>query len=344
MDAAGRPHAGPRRAPRRTGVLAVLLLGSACTANAVTPSDPEAPADTAVVYVPGQSYFGQSDYVEYIAGDMPIILSAAHGGDMTPGGIPDRTESRCGVSPVVVQDRNTRQLVLQMRDELHERFGGHAHVVINHLHRRKLDANRNLAEAACGDSRAGQAWHEFQQFLEEVGDSVLMRHGRGWYMDIHGHGHAIQRVELGYLVPGGELDRSDEALAVAADWQDRSSIRTTSEASPLNFPELLRGSTSLGALYEENGFPTVPSPGSPSLMGEPYFSGGYNTRRHACGAEASQFGGEPGGMICGVQIEGNYEGLRDTETNRERFAKATAAVLETFLGLHWELDLETVSP
>lgn len=322
-----------------------MLAATACGGAAVTPPD-EGPngGDTAVAYVPGQSYFGRREYVEYIAGDIPIILSAPHGGDLTPAEIPDRTTSRCGTSPVVLADRNTRELVLQIRDAIEDRFGGKAHVVINHLHRRKMDANRNLPEAACGDARAAQAWQEFQTFLEEAGDSVVKEHGRGWYMDIHGHGHAIQRVELGYLLLGQQLDLSDEALAGEVAWQDTSSIRTTSEASPLSFPELLRGPASLGALYVENGFRTVPSPADPSPKGEPYFSGGYNTRRHACGAEAAQFGGDPGGMVCGVQIEGNYDGLRDTHANRERFAEATAVVLGSYLSRHWDIHLDSISP
>src|SRR5262245_57440187 len=43
----------------------------------------------------GQSYFGRNSYVEYIAGNAPVIFSAAHGGDLKPAGIPDR-DTTCG--------------------------------------------------------------------------------------------------------------------------------------------------------------------------------------------------------------------------------------------------------
>ena len=48
------------------------------------------------VYKAGQSYFGRNGYVEYIAGNTPVILSAPHGGALTPTTIPDRTASACG--------------------------------------------------------------------------------------------------------------------------------------------------------------------------------------------------------------------------------------------------------
>ena len=41
-------------------------------------------------YVPGQTYFGGSQYTEYRAGNLPIIVTAPHGGSLTPPSIPDR--------------------------------------------------------------------------------------------------------------------------------------------------------------------------------------------------------------------------------------------------------------
>ena len=35
-------------------------------------------------FIPGQSYFGQNNYVEYIAGNLPIIIVVPHGGTLTP--------------------------------------------------------------------------------------------------------------------------------------------------------------------------------------------------------------------------------------------------------------------
>ncbi len=48
--------------------------------------------------------FYTKEYIEYIAGDLPIILSAPHGGDMVPEEIPDRTQG------TTVRDSRTEEL------------------------------------------------------------------------------------------------------------------------------------------------------------------------------------------------------------------------------------------
>ncbi len=54
---------------------------------------------------PGKSYFGRSNYVEYIAGDLPLIISAPHGGTLKPAEIPDRKEGE------FISDADTEDLV-----------------------------------------------------------------------------------------------------------------------------------------------------------------------------------------------------------------------------------------
>lgn len=293
-------------------------------------------------YTPGQSYFGRDGYVEYIAGNAPVILSAPHGGELTPPEIPQRSAAICGGTATVGRDRNTRELALAIQRRYFARFGRYPHVVVNHLHRSKLDANRPLLEAACGNARAQAAWNEFHDFLNTARAAVGRTSGRGWYMDIHGHGHAVQRLELGYLLRDAQLDLSDAALDATGAYEDTSSIRTMSaHAKGLAFSAVLRGSGSLGTLYASNGFPAVPSSTHPtSAEGEAYFSGGYNTRRHTCGAEAGPLGGATGGAVCGVQIEANYTGVRDTQANMDRFGDVTADVLDRYLTMHWGLDLD----
>jgi hypothetical protein len=158
-------------------------------------------------------------------------------------------------------------------------------------------------------------------------------------MDIHGHAHAKPRLELGYLLTAAQLDLSDAGLDANRAFQDSASMRTMSEAAAISFSALLRGPMSLGTLYASNGFPALPSETDPRPAGDEYFTGGDNTRRHGCGVEASALGGATSGNICGVQIEANFTGVRDTPANRERFADVTAMVLEQYLAAHWELDL-----
>lgn len=328
---------------RRHLVGIVLLVTAACGGGDATGPGGELPDGPQIdpgPYVAGQSYFGRNDYVEYLAGDGPVILSAPHGGDLEPAEIFDRTAALCPSSPTTVRDTNTRELALAMQERFLAAHGIRPHVVVVHLRRTKLDANRDLAEGACGSAAAGVAWHDYHAFLEVARDAVVASWARGWYMDVHGHGHPEQRLELGYLLSGATLGLGDAELDADPAHEDRSSIRTLSEEDAAHtFSELLRGASSLGSLYADGGFRSVPSATEPSPGGASYFTGGYNTVRHGCGAGAGEVGGVSGGPVCGVQLEANFTGVRDSAENRTAFADATAAVLAEYLSTHWGIEV-----
>ncbi len=320
--------------------LTTAIAVNACSAGSTDTTPPVPPPPPApVTYVAGQSYFGRNGYVEYIAGNSPVILSAPHGGALTPSSIPDRTASACGGAATTVTDANTQELARTMQARYFARFGTYPHVIISHLSRRKLDPNRLQPEAGCGNAEAAQALAEWHAYIDAAKKAVITAHGKGWYMDMHGHGHAVQRLELGYLLTATQLDGSDAALDASSASENSASILTLSLASPSSFSALLRGPTSLGTLYAAQGFPSLPSSSDPRPNGDEYFNGGDNTRRHSCGSAAGPLGGTTGGMICGVQIEANFTGVRDNAANRERFADVTAQVLEQYLRVHWGLRL-----
>jgi hypothetical protein len=239
-----------------------------------------------------------------------------------------------------VQDVNTADLARQMQARFQAAHGTIPHLVIMHLHRRKVDANRTAPEAACGNAEAGAAMEDWHDFINAAKAAVLRSHGKGWYIDLHGHGHALPRLELGYLLADADLNRSDALLDAAPGYEQLSSIRSLSEASPLSFSALLRGPQSLGTLYADRGIAAIPSRVDPAPNGTDYFNGGDNTVRHACGSGATALGGTTGGGICGVQIESHFAGVRDTPANRERFGDVTAAVLEVYLRTHWGLSVK----
>jgi N-formylglutamate amidohydrolase len=279
-------------------------------------------------YVAGRTYVGEGGYVEYVAGDLPIVLAAPHGGELAPPGLAERTDGACRDPEFsATDDQHTQALARLVADSLAARTGRRPHLVVNRLARRKLDANRDSARAACGSAGAGRAWREYQGFLDAARAAVA-RGGagtvRGLVVDVHGHGHRVPRVELGYLLSGAELDRADAALDASAA-EARSSIRTLSLASPLSFARLLRGPASLGALLEARGYAAVPSPAAPGPAGERYFPGGYTTERHGCA---------DGGPVCAVQAELPLPGVRATDAERRRFAGALADALLAYLREH----------
>ena len=274
------------------------------------------------VYTPGETYFGENEYIEFNAGNLPIIISAPHGGGLEPTEIPDRDCTGC----VYVRDSRTQELIRQISDAIFEEFGCYPYIIINRLHRKKLDANRDIGDAADGDPMAEQAWMEFHDYIQASKDSVTQNFGKGLYIDLHGHGHDIQRLELGYRISRSELQMSDGELNGLVN---EASIRNLvyNNLSNLTLSQLLRGGDSFGELYENEFFPAVPSQTDPFPMGsEPFFSGGYNTVRH---------GSEIEGVIDGIQIECNWEGVRNTSDNREVFATATAHALRSYLEKHY---------
>ncbi len=296
------------------GVAALVLFAGALSAQPFTP---------------GVSYFGRSNYIEYIAGELPVIFSAPHGGTLAPAEIPDRTYG------TFTTDSNTDDLARKLRTEFGNRFGLLPHVVICRLDRDKIDCNRDIVEGAQGDPKTEIAWNEFHGFIVASRTNLIAQHGRGFYVDVHGHGHAIQRLELGYLLSSGQLGLADATLNGSTTYRNQSSIRRLATESPLNFAAVLRGSNSFGALIANEGYPAVPSPDMPNPAGDPYFDGGYNTQI---------YGSIGGGPIDGLQIESNFTDVRDFGTNRTAYAQALARVLERYFAQHYGVNLRESSP
>ncbi|NLE34552.1 MAG: T9SS type A sorting domain-containing protein [Bacteroidales bacterium] len=293
---------------RKTYLLSILLLLSQYAISQA--------------YVPGNSYFGRADYIEYVAGNLPLIISVPHGGGLTPAEIPDRT---CGDESVT--DLYTIELAQSIRAEIMEITGCTPHMVICHLKRTKLDANRNVDIAACGNEFAETAWNEYHLFLDSAKVSVKRLSGKGLLIDLHGHGHSIQRLELGYQLSADQL-RYPDAMLNEPEIINLSSIRNLAlyNITNLMHSELLRGFYSLGTLFASRGYPAVPGIDEPyPLSGEPYFSGGYISERH---------GSLLTGTVDAIQVECNQE-VRFEKTARNAFGTAFAGILLDHLIRHY---------
>ena len=271
-----------------------------------------------------QTIISERGFIEQQTGNLPLILAVPHGGYLKPTDIPDRNCPGCSYA----QDTNTQELARLVDSLLKVRTSCYAHLVINRLHRVKMDANRDLAEAASSNPTAAAAWQAYTSALDQARASVTTRYGKGLLIDLHGHGHTIQRLELGYLLTEEQLRRSDDEL-LRTNTAQQSSVRALSQsnAAVLSFGQLLRGSNSLGSIFQRSGYPAVPSTQLPAaLVGEPYFNGGYTTAR---------FGSLNGGSIDAVQVEANFKNVRDTPQNLLAFAQAFVASVDEFMRRHY---------
>jgi hypothetical protein len=273
--------------------------------------------------IPEVSLKGYRGYVEYFPGNMPLIISIPHDGSLLPDEIPERPCTNCAKN----RDIFTIETGLGIRRQIFRNTGLYPYVVINNLHRTRLDPNRNLTEAAEGNKLSERAWNEFQSFIDSASSEVKRKFGKGLYVDLHGHRHEIKRIELGYLLSSEEL-QLDNDLIDSGTFDEFSSIRNLigKNKRSCTYSELIRGSNSLGSLLEKKGYSSVPAPGHPSpLPGEPYFSGGYNITRH---------GSASGGTIDGIQIEID-EDLRSDPGKREKLMADLASVLLEFLKINY---------
>ena len=226
----------------------------------------------------GQTYQGRNGYTTYYPGNIPVILSIPHGGDISPSEISNRTY---GVS---VTDSNTIELGIAIRNYFYSNYNIRPYVIINNLKRTKLDANRDRIEAAQGNIYAERAFDEFHFYIEKAREDIITKFGTGVLFDIHGHGINPDgfndlRTWIGYLLTSDELDNSNDYIDKNISINDVS-IYSLLNSSGQSLSELLSGPNSLGALFEDNNYTALPSPQSRSPEGMRYFSGGYLSLIH----------------------------------------------------------------
>lgn len=224
-----------------------FLLGwYVCVAAAVA----QTPTDS--VYVPGQTYFGRNNYVEYYAGNTPYILSAPHGGLDKPAEIPDRTWGETTL------DSYTQDVARDFSAAVLARTGKHPHVIMCRLARLKLDANRDSVEGAQGNPFALQAWQEYHRYIEAAKKAVMAAYGKGLFIDLHGHGHTIQRLELGYLLSSAQLSLSADSLNTSRLLRSNS-VRALATASPSTSAEFCEGHAVWARFLRIAGSPPCPA-------------------------------------------------------------------------------------
>lgn len=272
-------------------------------------------------FVPGKTYFGQDNHIEYLAGDLPFILSAPHGGREKPENIPDREKGTFAF------DIGTQELARAIHKEIYERTGHYPHVIICRITRRKIDCNREIVEACAGNKEAEAIWHDWHRFIGAAREQVIKSRGRGLYIDLHGHGHKVGQLEMGYLHSAEDYKVSDKELN-GSQFLAASSLQGLIALNRRPYAELIRGDFALGTLLAERGFPATPSKQRPEPT-TPYFRGGYNTSRYGLG----------GGPIAGLQIETNSRGVRDNDVSRAKFAKAMYESLQIFFEAQFNMPL-----
>ena len=279
-------------------------------------------------YLYGETYQGRKGYTTYYPGNIPVILSIPHGGDISPSEISNRTYG------VTVTDSNTIELGIAIRNYFYSNYNIRPYVIINNLKRTKLDANRDKAEAAQNNIYAERAFDEFHFYIEKAREDIISKFSTGILFDIHGHGINPDgfndlRTWIGYLLTAAELDNSNDYIDQNISINDVS-IYSLLNSSGQTLSQLLSGPNSLGALFENNNYTALPSPESRSPEGMRYFSGGYNTFRYGTNREFN---------FSSIQLEFPFQGLRDTPQSRTQFSSIFVDLVQEYFLTHLNIDL-----
>lgn len=277
--------------------------------------------------LPDHGVTSKNGYVEYIPGNLPIILSVPHDGEKGPDFIPDRSGGEIHTKA----DVGTQKLGYAIRQAFFDLTGKVPFLVVNHMKRRKVDVNREIEEAAKGNAIAEAVWDDYHSYIDSAKEQVYNEFKKGLYLDIHAHNHDAQYVELGYLLDAEELALTDADLDDDM-FIEKSSMRNLifSHQKQIGFSQLVRGNNSLGAMLDAAGYPAVPSPKHPAPGEDSYFRGGYSLNRH---------GSASGGTIDGIQVETNKKEIRDSDANIEKFAITFVKVLIQYMERYYDFHI-----
>jgi len=288
----------------------------------------------------GQStaVFSKNRYIEYRPGTLNVILSVPHGGQLKPKHLPNRDFGSMIDGRLVfdhkypkdksaavrtMSDKYTKELATALSNVLEAKTGRRPHVIINHLHRLKFDSNCDRSEATFEVPEVVDAWLAYHNFIELAKRNVGKA---GLYLDIHGHSHVENWIELGYSIPAAKLNAGNYSAS-------ETSIRRLYEkllrdGRLTSIQQLVSGPRSLGGLLSAiDGYSdiVVPSPRHPGPGAGQYFSGGYNVVRH---------GSRNGGEIDGIQLESPIG--RRMPAERQRYVEAIGSAIVEFLQLYYQ--------
>ncbi len=299
----------------RTNTLFILLLFAAVNVQFNDIQSQKAPTNIRAGVQ--QKWIDDFTWVQY--GNMPLVISVPHGGGIAPDSIANRA---CpGITTVT--DSYTIELAKAIDSVFMADYGSHPSLIITHLKRSKLDQNRPLPEANCNNEQTVAIWNRFHNSIDTALQLAVKQWPQSLYIDLHGHGHANQRLELGYLLTDDEL--RNPATILPAKTSIASLIASTKKSAE----DLLTGKNAFGTIIASKGIPAVPSmqDKAPNST-ESYFDGGYNTKRYTSTSTYPN--------VFGWQIESNKD-VRFSATQRSVFAKALAASVMEFYKVNTQL-------
>lgn len=132
-------------------------------------------------------------------GDLPIIISAPHGGSLpVPGAIPRKGDGlETGAAGFrTSRDGGTEELALLVVKAIDKRLDGSPSCVISRVHRKYVDFNRP-PEIGVEDHASRVVYDLYHQTLRDAVAEIRRTHEFGLLVDIHGQGSSKTTVYRG---------------------------------------------------------------------------------------------------------------------------------------------------
>ena len=267
-------------------------------------------------------HFAEFRYVEYQAGNLPIIIVAPHGGHKNPDCFPELPEGH-------KNDRNSQEYARALARSLRDVTGKSPHLIVNHIRTEKFNPARPK-DIATGDNEVlGRVWDDFHRFIDIAKATVMEEWGSGHYFECHVNGHAKRWIEIGQGVSPERLN-TPESEADKEVFINKSCIRHLAQTCGTDFFELIRGEKSLGGLLEKKGYRVIPSPRNKRPAHHKYFFAGWNLWKH---------GSRDGGKIDGTHLETHWTYLVNPEV-LNKYSRDLAEVIVVWMDSYYPFQIE----
>jgi hypothetical protein len=273
-----------------------------------------------------KSHFDQEKWVEYIEGNMPLVISVPHGGRV----LSDSLAVRDCKDAITGVDGRTIELSLAIKKYFEQHYGRTPHIIISHIARKHVDQNRELNNGAvCSYTQNEKPWYSFHNYVDSAINLAKQTSKQVMYIDLHGHGHQNHRLEIGYNMSVEDLNELLKG-EITLKSKAHSLTNLAKENKALDLKELTFGANAFGTYLVNNGLAATPS--QQDLVpqaGEKFFSGGDNTRRYT---------GKNYPEVFGLQIE--CDPTTRALSNLNKSAKAITESIVTFLNRYAKTQLQ----
>lgn len=220
-------------------------------------------------------FYGPAEVTQAAA----LVIVAPHGGDLEPTYMTTRTTDDEVYCPedddcVVTSDSYTREIATKIANSVIENYCKVPYLVVNELHRSKMDANRERPEATFDDPIAINAWQNFHDFIQDAQNAIQSQFGTivnendiegiiGILFDVHGYAgydwddsDGGKFIQWGYRLSKDTLDQDPSTghCPVDSDLADSSTRGSFTHARALPDQSLecqVRGPQSLGQRMNE---------------------------------------------------------------------------------------------